>query len=126
MILGKNLKNDIVCDAGCGNGKNIKYFNNKCKMIGFDKCEKLVEICKRNGYNVCNDDILNTSYNNETFDFIICIAVIHHLNTEEKYIDAINELLRILKINGELLFTLWAYESDIYSKKKILKRVIII
>ena len=43
---GKKFKEyDIVCDAGCGNGKNIKYFNDKCNMIGFDNCEKLVEIC---------------------------------------------------------------------------------
>ena len=87
-------------------------------MIGFDKCEKLVEICKNKGFNVFKDDILNTTYNNETFNYVICIAVVHHLNSEEKHIDAINELLRILKINGELLFTLWAYESDKYSKKK--------
>lgn len=115
-------KNDLVCDAGCGNGKNIKYFNNKCNMIGFDKCEKLVEICKRNKFNVTYGDILKTIYNDKTFNYIICIAVIHHLNSEEKHIDAINELLRILKINGELLFTLWAYESDIYSKKKNFKK----
>ena len=118
----KFKKDDIVCDAGCGNGKNIKYFNNKCNMIGFDKCEKLVEICKNKGFNVFKDDILNTTYNNETFNYVICIAVVHHLNSEEKHIDAINELLRILKINGELLFTLWAYESDKYSKKKKFKK----
>ena len=118
----KFKKNDIVCDAGCGNGKNIKYLNEKCNMIGFDKCQKLVEICEKKGYNVSNDDILNSSFNDQTFDYIICIAVIHHLDSEEKHINAIIELLRILKLNGELLFTLWAYESDIYSKKKKFKR----
>jgi len=111
-------KSDIVCDAGCGNGKNIKYFQDKCTMIGFDKSKKLVSICENKGYNVNVQDILNTNYSSEMFDYVLSIAVIHHLDSEEKHICAIQELLRILKINGKLLFTLWAFESDEYSKKK--------
>lgn len=120
---GSKFKNDdLVCDAGCGNGKNIKYFNNKCKLIGFDKCKKLVNICLNKNYDVTEQDILSTNYDDNTFNYVMCIAVIHHLDSEEKHLKAIYELLRILKFNGELLFTLWAFESDIYSKKKSFKK----
>ena len=37
---------------------------------------------------------------------------------EEKHILAINQLMKTLKKDGKLLITLWAFESDNYSKKK--------
>lgn len=118
----KFKKNDIVCDAGCGNGKNIKYFINETNIVGFDNCQNLVNICKNKRYDVSLKNILYTEYDSDYFNYIICVAVIHHLDTEEKHLKSINELLRILKKDGELLFTLWAYESDIYSKKKNFKK----
>ena len=51
-------KDDLVLDAGCGNGKNIKYFQEKCNIMGFDYCSNLVSICKQRGYNVFEENIL--------------------------------------------------------------------
>ena len=90
-------KTDNVLDAGCGNGKNIKYFQDKCNMYGFDKSENLVSICKESGYDVCYNDILNISYRQNNFDYIICIAVVHHLDSQEKHIQSIHQLLKCLK-----------------------------
>ena len=109
---------DYVLDAGCGNGKNIKYFQNMTKIVGFDKSEPLLEICKKKGYDVFHSDILDIPLEDELFHYIICIAVIHHLDSPKKHISAIHELMRLLKPNGQLLVTLWAFESDDYSKKK--------
>lgn len=109
---------DYVLDAGCGNGKNINYFQNKTKIVGFDKSEPLLEICKKKGYDVFHSDILDIVMDDESFHYIICIAVIHHLDSLQKHIFAIRELMRLLKPNGQLLVTLWAFESDDYSKKK--------
>lgn len=115
----KNFKeDDYVCDAGCGNGKNIKYFQDKCNIIGFDNCHSLIKICENKGYNVVYSDILTPPFEENTFNYIICIAVIHHLDSEEKHISAINQLMKTLKKDGKLLITLWAFESDNYSKKK--------
>ena len=50
------------------------------------------------------------------------IAVIHHLDSIEKHIQAIYECMRCLKKGGQCLITLWAYESDDYSKKKKFKK----
>jgi len=111
-------KNDYVLDAGCGNGKNIKYFQNQTTIMGFDKSMPLLEICKKKGYDVFHSDILDIVMDDESFHYIICIAVIHHLDSLQKHISAIRELMRLLKPNGQLLVTLWAFESDDYSKKK--------
>ena len=114
-----NFKYDSkILDAGCGNGKNIKYFNDKCEIVGIDNCNNLVKLCIEKGYNVLYSDIRNTIFDDNYFDYIISIAVIHHIDSEEGRLKAINELIRILKKNGKLLITLWAFESDQYSSKK--------
>ena len=108
----------LVLDAGCGNGKNIKYMKSKCNVIGFDICKKFVELCQQYKYNVIESDILDTPFDSNLFDFIYCIAVIHHFDKESDRLDAIKELVRILKPNGKILISMWAYESDEYSSKK--------
>ena len=113
--------NNIVLDAGCGNGKNIRYFKDNCKIVGIDKCNALVQICNDRGYSVQQADINNIPFDSNTFDFIMCIAVVHHIETEQKRVDALKEMIRVLKPGGKLLITCWAYESDEYSKKKNFK-----
>ena len=114
-----NFKYDSkILDAGCGNGKNIRYFNDKYNIIGIDNCNNLVKLCIEKGYNVSYSDVRNTIFDDNYFDYIISIAVIHHIDSEEGRLKAINELIRILKKNGKLLITLWAFENDEYSSKK--------
>lgn len=116
---GKEFQeNSYVLDAGCGNGKNIRYFQDKCNIIGIDKCHGLINICKERNYNVKQCVIENIEYPDNVFDYIMCIAVIHHLDTEELRIKALQEMVRVLKPGGKLLVTAWAYEADEYSKRK--------
>ena len=84
-----------VLDAGCGNGKNIKYFNEKCKIIGIDNCPGLIELCKEKGFEVYEADIKNIPFENNIFDYIMSIAVIHHFDKEADRLSAINEMLRV-------------------------------
>jgi ubiquinone/menaquinone biosynthesis C-methylase UbiE len=122
---GKQFKKDsYILDAGCGNGKNIYHFHhfqNISNIVGIDKCLGLVNICKKKGYNVKEGIVECIDYSDNTFDFVMSIAVIHHLDDENKRKQAIEEMLRVLKPNGKLLITCWAYESDEYSKKKKFK-----
>ena len=91
--------NSYVLDAGCGNGKNIKYFNDKCNIIGIDKCQKFVEICNSQGFNVYYSDIKVLPFENNTFDFVMSIAVVNHFDQEEDRIKAVKEMIRVLKPN---------------------------
>lgn len=120
---GENFKKEsLVLDAGCGNGKNMRYFKDICNIVGIDKCNSLVNICNEKGYNVSQSEINNIPFNENIFNHIICIAVIHHLESEEKRVNAIQEMIRVLKPGGKLLLTCWAFESDEYSKKKNFKK----
>ena len=100
-------KNSIIGDIGCGNGKNMLY-RKDCTNIGCDFSENLVKICLEKNLNVISGDILNIPFKDNTFDYTICIAVIHHLSTNEKRKNAISELLRVTKPNGKILILVWA------------------
>lgn len=112
-------ESSIVLDAGCGNGKNMKHLEgNVGEIIGFDSCKNFVRLCKEKCLNVIEGDIRTIPYCDEKFDFIICVAVIHHLRTEAERVLAMYELLRVLKPGGKLLVTSWAVENDKFSQKR--------
>ena len=110
-------KNSIIGDIGCGNGKNMLY-RKDCTNIGCDFSENLVKICLEKNLNVISGDILNIPFKDNTFDYTICIAVIHHLSTNEKRKKAISELLRVTKPNGKILILVWALEQEPDSRRK--------
>lgn len=62
-------------------------------------------------------DILRLPHPQKTFDFAICIAVIHHLSTPERRIAAIKSILQTLRRSneegtaGQALFFVWALEQ---------------
>lgn len=62
-------------------------------------------------------DILNLPHPDSFFDFAISIAVIHHLSTPERRVQAIREILRTLKPRtgsepgGKVLLYVWALEQ---------------
>ena len=115
-----NIAEDsLVLDAGCGNGKNMLYMQARdIKVIGIDFCDKLLNICKEKVLNVKYADVRNIPFENNTFDYVISIAVIHHLSIESDRRKAIDEMLRVCKPNGKILVSVWALEQDKNSRFK--------
>ena len=101
---------DTIYEAGCGNGKNMLLKSGYMK--GSDFCEKFVKICKEKDLNVELGDVCDIKEEEESFSHSICVAVIHHLSTEERRLKALNELCRIVKKGGEILITVWGYEAN--------------
>ena len=110
-------KGSIIGDIGCGNGKNMLY-RKDCLNYGCDFSESLVKICLQKNLNVICGDILDIPYKNDSFDYTICIAVIHHLSTVEKRKKAIEELERVTKKGGKILVLVWAFEQEEQSRRK--------
>ena len=100
-----------LLDAGCGNGRNMLYANELgFQTIGFDECEEFVAICKGRGLNV-HQQRIETPIEG-TYDKILCIAVLHHLQSDEARHDALCGLYSALKPGGSLLFTVWSVETE--------------
>ena len=82
----------------------------------------MVDICKIQGLNTIYGDVLHIPYEDETFDYTICIAVIHHLSTIEKRKKAIEEIMRVTKKGGKALILVWALEQPENSRRKFTKQ----
>ena len=102
--------NSKVADVGCGNGRNCNL-RSDCIYHGYDNCEGFVKMCKEKNISCKLSSILCIDCASNTYDYTMCIAVIHHLKTEERRIQAISELLRITKPNGKIMIYVWAKEQ---------------
>lgn len=100
----------IVADVGCGNGKYLGV-NPQLAMLGSDRSHNLVAICRDRGFEAMVCDTMRVPYRSAAFDAAISIAVIHHLSTEEHRVRALKELLRIVRVGGEVLVYVWALEQ---------------
>ena len=113
--------NSHVLEIGCGNGKNIHYILNNinCKMIGVDTCQNFVNECREEKLEVYYNDISHLNFNDNSFDYVACIAMFHHLLCKEAQINAMNEILRVMKPGSTCIITCWATEQpDINDLKK--------
>ena len=88
-----------------------------CENYGCDFSEELVKICQNDGLNVVNGDIQNIPFKENSFNYTLCIAVIHHLSTLEKRKKAVDEIIRVTKKGGKILLLVWAYEQPKDSKR---------
>jgi SAM-dependent methyltransferase len=102
-------KNSLIYDIGCGSGRNMDYPN--YQFIGFDNCESFIELCRNKGLKVYYSEITDIRIRDNSADAIICIATFHHLSTYDNRIKALQELKRIVKINGKILLSVWAKDQ---------------
>ena len=107
----------LVADIGCGNGKNMKF--ERLTYQGCDMCPELLELCQTKGLNVSHGNVLEIPFETESFDAVMCIAVLHHLSTMERRRQGITELLRICRPGGTILISVWAFEQDSKSRRSV-------
>jgi SAM-dependent methyltransferase len=112
---------DRILDAGCGNGKNMKYMidNGFTDVHGCDFTPNFVSICKTQSLNVIEANILSLPYDNNFFDSVICIAVLHHFYTYQNRINAIKELYRVVKPRGKILITVSSHEYPFCKSRNV-------
>lgn len=99
-----------ILDLGCGSGRNMIGYEDH-NFIGLDMCSNFVNICKSKGLNAIEGDICNLPFEDETFDSLICIAVFHHLSTNERRNKCLSEIHRVVKKNKRILLSVWSIEQ---------------
>ncbi len=97
-----------VLDWGCGNGRFCEIFKDT-DYYGVDVSEKLIKVAKtqhpKAKFQVIN--LLDLPFPDNFFDKIICLAVLHHIPSEEFRIQFLKEGKRVLKPEGTLILTVW-------------------
>tara|TARA_B110000444_G_scaffold42817_4_gene38720 strand:- start:13814 stop:14434 length:621 start_codon:yes stop_codon:yes gene_type:complete len=114
-FLDKFKDDNLILDLGCGNGRNMVH--NNINFIGFDNCDKFINICKDKGLEVYNSNITQINMKSELADGIICIAVFHHLSTIEHRIESLKEMKRLLKPGGKILISVWSINQPVNSRR---------
>ncbi|MHA1434166.1 MAG: class I SAM-dependent methyltransferase, partial [Candidatus Heimdallarchaeota archaeon] len=106
---------DIVLDLGSGNGRHTKLLSQRSRgTIGIDISYNILKLSSKNelaeitrDINLVNSDAVKLPFKDNSFDKLISIAVIHHLDTEEKRTSVFHEIFRILKKDGLAQISCW-------------------
>ncbi|OAP57850.1 hypothetical protein AYL99_08588 [Fonsecaea erecta] len=114
----------VGLDVGCGNGKYLAV-NKDIFIIASDRSKALVEIARQHQpHTAIVADILSLPHPRDLFDFALSIAVVHHLSSPARRVEAIREILQTLKPppksdrgngerggGGQALIFVWALEQ---------------
>ncbi|KAK3293413.1 S-adenosyl-L-methionine-dependent methyltransferase [Chaetomium fimeti] len=132
----------VGLDVGCGNGKYLGV-NPDVFMLGSDRSPSLIALARdrcmqlqaqqgnaaeagtggeAGGAVVATDvlvaDGLLLPFRERAADFVICVAVIHHMSTRARRQEAIRQLLRCVRLGevgqtgGQVLVYVWALEQN--------------
>ena len=80
-----------ILDIGCGTGEIINYMPEDINYVGFDLSNKYIDYAKNKHGNkgdfYCENITNNiSSIQKNTFDFVIALGIIHHLNDNDALI----------------------------------------
>lgn len=102
----------MVLDNGCGNGKYQRFPRPDLCWFGSDMCLNLLKLAAhRHKDGTCDylrANALRLPYKSATMDACICVAMLHHLSTEDRRRTCVAEMGRVLVPGGRLLLTVWA------------------
>jgi SAM-dependent methyltransferase len=97
-------KNERILEAGCGNGRILRFFKERDYDIeGFDYIDGAVHTLLNSDpeLKVRTDDITKLSYDSDFFDCVLAFGLYHNLE-EEGFQKAIQETNRVMKCGGRL------------------------
>ena len=107
ILKGNYQQGKNILDVGCGSGRNLKWFyNTDFEIHGTDIANERLQHCKEL-YPLQKDHFIfataeSMPYKANSFNHIICNAVLHFAEDLSQYLKMIQELLRILKPQGTL------------------------
>jgi tRNA (uracil-5-)-methyltransferase TRM9 len=101
----------VGLDVGCGNGKYLQS-HPALFIVASDYSHALARIASQHQpHAVIVADNLFLPHPRLSFDFAISIAVVHHLSTRDRRVQAIAALLECLRPGGKALVYVWALEQ---------------
>ncbi|KAI5150515.1 tRNA (uracil-5-)-methyltransferase TRM9 [Enteropsectra breve] len=107
-----NKNGSVILDSGCGNGRQFIAPN----IIGLDYSPSLLMAARgKPNIGLVRGTVLSLPFRSKCFDIVLSIAVVHHLSTEERRMQCMDEMHRVLKDDGRCLLYAWHVDS---SKKK--------
>jgi SAM-dependent methyltransferase len=118
-------------DIGAGAGRNTRVLlEHGLDAIAIENEATGINLCQKNQIPCLQGNVLNLPFPDNSINLIILMDVLEHIEDHEK---AINEIHRILEVNGKLILSvpmdmkLWSFHDEIslhirrYERKEILQ-----
>lgn len=132
LAYGRYLENPMtikegmkVLDIGCGFGNNLlPFLESGCACYGTEVTEETAALAQRlaeeRGYscNIVHGYNQKLPYDDNTFDLLLSINVIHYEKTREDIDASFQEYCRVLKDDGAMILITVGPEHLIYKKAK--------
>lgn len=119
---------DLILDVGCGNGRLLEVFAKRSiEYVGVDNSEKLINIARNSNFEIRNSkfitgDLLELDKLLEkNFNFVFCIAVLHHLPGSDLQVQALKQIKEKISADGKIILTVWNLWSQPKFRKLIFK-----
>ncbi len=116
ILKGRYQNRDVILDAGCGNGRNLKWFyNNGNTIYGVDLNDKRLDKAKEQfgdqEENFSIQNIKSLNFEDEKFNHIVCNAILHFAESKLDFMAMLKELVRVLKPKGTIFIRTATMES---------------
>ena len=88
-------KTNKILDLGCGYGFFLEIAKKKgWDVYGVEITQEAVEHCEEKGINMFKGEVKNVPFEPNSFDIIVSIEVLEHLNNPVEHVKKIHELMR--------------------------------
>jgi ubiquinone/menaquinone biosynthesis C-methylase UbiE len=120
----KKTKPGPILDIGCGEGYADKFFLERepsLDIIGVDKSSQALRVARKNcsQMKTKQGDILRLPFPKNSFNLVLCLEVLEHLESPEKALKEMKRVGRgswIISVPDEPLFSLVSFFSGKYLK----------
>jgi 2-polyprenyl-3-methyl-5-hydroxy-6-metoxy-1,4-benzoquinol methylase len=119
-FLAKVKPGSSILDVGCGNGRLLLGLPEKIKYTGLDISHELLQEAEtaHPGKKFLETDITKEKIwkHLPQYDYIFCVAVLHHLPTKKDQFFVLHQIKKHLKPHGQVLITVWNLWQPKYLK----------
>jgi ubiquinone/menaquinone biosynthesis C-methylase UbiE len=125
VMKGRYQPHQKILDAGCGGGRNMKWFlQNDFEIYGVDSSQAAIIHLKDVNQSLPSPRLQvagleKLPFEENYFDHVICSAVLHFANDVDHFKKMLSEMLRVLSPNGSL-FIRMASDIGIEDKVKLI------
>ncbi len=105
------LDDSAILDAGCGSGRDTKYFLEKgYDVVAFDYCPEIAKMASEyTGHKVLQQSFLDITYEDKFDGVWACSSLLHVPSSD--MVDAITRIVRSLK-SGGIFYTSFKYGDE--------------
>lgn len=111
--LAKRWQKGKLLNIGCGHGADFIPFKDNFELHGLDFSPGMIEMAHKYAAKFAFEaklevaDARHLPYPDESFNWGMAVAVYHHLENKQSRLEALKELRRVLKPEGEAFITAW-------------------